>query len=327
MVSIGKQLKQRRLALGLSLDDVAFRTHIAAARLGDMENDDLSQFANLTYAKGFLKLYSRHLDLDLREYLDEFDTSELASASGHEYVKMGNAIGNLSPLMIVNDAGRGRLWATLGVTAVMIAAPVLWWWSGKKDEAEPREAEVISEPVVAAAAPAPSPSPAPPEPPPVTPPAPTAEPIELKKAMLPEPLSPLDPNAPPTGPLVAAEATSVPLGPVVEPAAVKAEPVRDDEPEAPPVDPLPVIEAQLKRLRVSLRAYADANDARFPREQPGLSLLISANVVTDAKELLDPWGKPLIYRRPGVRTGSSYDLYSRGPDGIDGNEDDVISRP
>ena len=46
--SIGKQLMAARTARGLSVEDVAFKTHIPAARVSELENDDFSNFANLT---------------------------------------------------------------------------------------------------------------------------------------------------------------------------------------------------------------------------------------------------------------------------------------
>jgi general secretion pathway protein G len=37
---------------------------------------------------------------------------------------------------------------------------------------------------------------------------------------------------------------------------------------------------------------------------------------------LDPWGHNYVYRNPGTR-GAAYDLFSLGPDGIEGTADDV----
>ena len=36
----------------------------------------------------------------------------------------------------------------------------------------------------------------------------------------------------------------------------------------------------------------------------------------------DPWGKPYIYRVPG-KDGKKYDLFSAGPDGQEGTDDDI----
>ncbi|MDP2920769.1 MAG: type II secretion system major pseudopilin GspG [Candidatus Omnitrophota bacterium] len=41
------------------------------------------------------------------------------------------------------------------------------------------------------------------------------------------------------------------------------------------------------------------------------------------KEPLDPWGKRYMYKSPGEH--GDYDLYSYGPDGVEGGGDDVTS--
>jgi general secretion pathway protein G len=37
----------------------------------------------------------------------------------------------------------------------------------------------------------------------------------------------------------------------------------------------------------------------------------------------DPWGHAYVFANPGRHNASSYDLYSTGPDGRDGTEDDI----
>ena len=39
----------------------------------------------------------------------------------------------------------------------------------------------------------------------------------------------------------------------------------------------------------------------------------------------DPWGYAYVYIFPGKHTPGSYDLYSVGPDGKQGTEDDIVS--
>jgi general secretion pathway protein G len=40
------------------------------------------------------------------------------------------------------------------------------------------------------------------------------------------------------------------------------------------------------------------------------------------KDPKDPWGKPYLYKFPGTHS-NDYDLYSGGPNGLEGDEDDV----
>ena len=37
----------------------------------------------------------------------------------------------------------------------------------------------------------------------------------------------------------------------------------------------------------------------------------------------DPWGNPYQYNMPGLRSGGAYDVFSAGPDGKPGTEDDI----
>jgi general secretion pathway protein G len=45
--------------------------------------------------------------------------------------------------------------------------------------------------------------------------------------------------------------------------------------------------------------------------------------IEDKRGLIDPWSREYQYAKEGRHNTDSYDLYSMGPDGIDGNEDDV----
>jgi cytoskeleton protein RodZ len=127
MATIGQQLKHARTERTLTVEDVAFHTRIPAARVRDMENDDLSRFANLTYARGFLKIYGEYLDLNLSEYLGQFQTEEFAHASGHEYVQTANATHNLPAAVFTDDGRTRRPGLYLLVAAVAMAGGIVWW--------------------------------------------------------------------------------------------------------------------------------------------------------------------------------------------------------
>ena len=40
---------------------------------------------------------------------------------------------------------------------------------------------------------------------------------------------------------------------------------------------------------------------------------------------VDPWQKPYVYSCPGTHNPTGYDLYSFGPDGLDGTDDDITN--
>ena len=138
-----------RQTRGLSIEDVAFETRIPHPRLRDMENDDLSNFANLTYAKGFLKLYSAHLKVDLSDYLDEFDTSMISAATGHEYVHTPNTVRLLSaPAFAPDDGQRNRVIANLlGIAALSTVLIAGGWFLYKSQPDGTAAAAVPDSPV------------------------------------------------------------------------------------------------------------------------------------------------------------------------------------
>jgi general secretion pathway protein G len=91
-----------------------------------------------------------------------------------------------------------------------------------------------------------------------------------------------------------------------------------------------ICKLQLKELEGSLQLFA-VDVGRFPTSVEGLDALVRnpGNIEAWQKPYLskevpkDPWGKPYLYRCPGQH--SDFDLLSVGPDGIEGNEDDIVS--
>jgi transcriptional regulator with XRE-family HTH domain len=65
--SIGSTLKQRREARHLSIGQVAEQTRIRSYYLQALENDDLSAIPSMVQARGFLRIYTEFLGLNLDE--------------------------------------------------------------------------------------------------------------------------------------------------------------------------------------------------------------------------------------------------------------------
>ena len=68
---------------------------------------------------------------------------------------------------------------------------------------------------------------------------------------------------------------------------------------------------------------------RYPTMEEGLKVLVTAPVGEEGKwrgpyvkELRkDPWGNDYQYRTPGIHHTTSFDIWSRGADGVDGGEE------
>ena len=94
-------------------------------------------------------------------------------------------------------------------------------------------------------------------------------------------------------------------------------------------------EVDMVGISISLARYA-MHDGRHPTTEQGLRALITKPVsppepanwdgpYLGPADLLDPWGSEYIYVSPGVHDPENYpyDLYSYGPDGKEGGDDDV----
>lgn len=71
----------------------------------------------------------------------------------------------------------------------------------------------------------------------------------------------------------------------------------------------------------------------YPSTAEGLQALVTAPghradqwrgpYLESGKLPLDPWGEPYVYRYPGTKNKSSYDIFSKGPDKTEGTQDDI----
>ncbi len=110
MEGLGKKLQEARLARNLTLEEAGRMTKIRPGRLEEIENEDFSQFASLAYAKGFLLIYGKFLDVDVTPYLESFETSEHVTVDGYAYLQDNPAPAPSRPVVIRRQSsGRGSL--------------------------------------------------------------------------------------------------------------------------------------------------------------------------------------------------------------------------
>ncbi len=89
-------------------------------------------------------------------------------------------------------------------------------------------------------------------------------------------------------------------------------------------------QVDISHLETALDAF-EVDCGRYPTEQEGLEALwqAPADVTGWRREYVkpnsgkDPWGHPYVYRYPGRQNTGSYDLYSFGPNGQEGDADDI----
>ena len=87
MEPLGQKLQRARLAKKVTLEEASRVTKIRAARIQEIEAEDFSNFSSLAYAKGFLLIYGKYLEVDVTPYLDAFETSDHVSVDGYSYLQ------------------------------------------------------------------------------------------------------------------------------------------------------------------------------------------------------------------------------------------------
>jgi type II secretion system protein G len=88
--------------------------------------------------------------------------------------------------------------------------------------------------------------------------------------------------------------------------------------------------AEIYNLKTALGVF-ETDVGRYPTQAEGLQALLTCPAGLGAMwkgpyvdmPPMDKWGHPLIYRCPGLDDPTSYDLTSAGPNGIEGDDDDI----
>ncbi len=130
MEGLGEKFQKAREARNLTLDEAARMTKIRPAKLAEIEAEDFSQFPSLAYAKGFILIYGKFLNVDVSPYMEAFETSEHVTVAGYSYLQDNPApaprrtevvrkipAGNKSSLMPL----------VIGVVVLVVGFTVLKW--------------------------------------------------------------------------------------------------------------------------------------------------------------------------------------------------------
>jgi len=89
-------------------------------------------------------------------------------------------------------------------------------------------------------------------------------------------------------------------------------------------------QASIANIEVAVEAF-EIDTGRYPSTEEGLQALVSAPpLLNDWRGPYikrgvpkDPWGNEYVYKSPGENNTNGYDLYSYGPDRLEGGGDDI----
>lgn len=94
------------------------------------------------------------------------------------------------------------------------------------------------------------------------------------------------------------------------------------------------VEADIKAYDSALRMYK-LNAGHFPTTSQGLAALKDKPTTTPVPKRWvqimsqlpkDPWDNDYGYKYPGSKNATDFEIISKGPDGIEGNDDDISSQ-
>jgi cytoskeletal protein RodZ len=104
-------------------------TKIRPSRLAEIEADDFSQFPSLAYAKGFLLIYGKFLDVDVTPYMEAFEGSDAVTVDGYSYLQDNPApkpvrtqVVPRRPRPVPSSGGSGK---PMGLTPIIIGIIVI----------------------------------------------------------------------------------------------------------------------------------------------------------------------------------------------------------
>ena len=90
-------------------------------------------------------------------------------------------------------------------------------------------------------------------------------------------------------------------------------------------------QAELDKISTRLLRY-ESKALRLPTTEQGIQALVEKPTIEPVPDRhtqfleempKDPWGQDYKYRLPAQKSKRGYDIWSIGPDGVDGNEDDI----
>jgi cytoskeletal protein RodZ len=226
---LGKKFQEARMARGLTLDEAARMTKIRPSRLAEIEADDFSRFPSLAYAKGFLLIYGKFLDVDVTPYLEMFETPAQVTVDGYSYLQEEPASAprrERAPRMRRPRTGRSSSWPLIIAIGAILIGFLLMRLFLNIQRLAPRKEERIG--VAETSSPVQPPVITGPR---VTPHAPASANAPNKVAPLPTVVPKVAAPVATSSPVLASAATAAPTSAPAtkEPVIRRAEPVRPED--------------------------------------------------------------------------------------------------
>jgi cytoskeleton protein RodZ len=123
----GQILQQARVKANLSSQDIADKMKLKKSLIEDIEQDNYDINISLTFVRGYLKLYAKHVKVDESEILNAFEN---LSTQKKEPAKLQSF-----SRRVANQANDDKLMlVTYLIVAAVIALVVIWWFQQSSND-------------------------------------------------------------------------------------------------------------------------------------------------------------------------------------------------
>lgn len=126
MSGVGEKLREQRIKLGLTLQEVEEKTKIRRFYIEAMENEDYKSLPGKVYIIGFLRSYCKILKINPNEIIDEFNTSWPDTDNVTNYVKEAALREKKAPKINFNYSKMLRFGILILAIVVLLGVNKLW---------------------------------------------------------------------------------------------------------------------------------------------------------------------------------------------------------
>lgn len=143
MSGVGERLREQRIKLGLTLEEVEEQTKIRRFYIEAIENEDYKSLPGKVYIIGFLRSYCKILNINPKDIIDEFNASWPDTDNVANYVKEATLREKKAPKINFNYNKLLRFSIIVLAIVVLLGVNKLW---NKPTPVPPPQDPIINQP-------------------------------------------------------------------------------------------------------------------------------------------------------------------------------------
>jgi cytoskeletal protein RodZ len=142
MSSFGEELKRERELRQISLREVSEATKISFRYLEALEQNDFTHLPGGVFNKGFVRAYAEYIGIDPEAMVNAYLLEERGQRESEEDKRIPVPRHGAAVVVVPHPLPAGRrarrvVVVALVLTAVLVAAGLLWYWLGRRGHEAP----------------------------------------------------------------------------------------------------------------------------------------------------------------------------------------------